>query len=147
MKSLEDQLEQAIQLASTKHYGQRDKSGKPYIFHLLHVMNNVNNLSSKIVAILHDILEDTDMTKNDLLNLGFCENIVEAIDVLTKTKQEVYMDYIKKVNQNPIAKEVKLADLKHNMDLTRLETISEKDLKRVEKYVKSYKYLTSNSKR
>lgn len=147
MKSLEDQLEQAIQLASTKHYGQRDKSGKPYIFHLIHVMNNVNNLSSKIVAILHDILEDTDMTKSDLINLGFCENIVEAIDILTKPKQEVYMNYIKEVSQNSISKEVKLADLKHNMDLTRLETISEKDLKRVEKYVKSYKYLTSNSKR
>lgn len=141
MKSLNEQLEKAIQVASLKHEGQKDKSGNPYIFHLLHVMNNVEGLETKIVAVLHDILEDTDMTREELLLLGFSESIVDAIEILTKPKQQVYMDYIKNVNRNKIAKEVKLVDLKHNMDLTRLEDITEKDLKRSEKYFKAYKYL------
>lgn len=141
MKSLEDQLEMAIKIASINHYGQKDKSENPYIFHLMHVMNNVENASCKIVAVLHDILEDTDITKDDLINYGFSENIVEAINVLTKPKQQVYMQYIENVKKNSIAKQVKLVDLKHNMDLTRLKCITEKDLKRTEKYFKAYQYL------
>ena len=70
-KSLEEQLEQAIKLASIKHYGQKDKANKPYLFHLLYVINNVNDLNAKIVGVLHDILEDIDITRNDLLNYGF----------------------------------------------------------------------------
>lgn len=69
-KSLEEQLELAIKLASINHFGQKDKSNKPYIFHLLYVMNNVSDLNAKIVGVLHDILEDTNLTKNDLLNYG-----------------------------------------------------------------------------
>lgn len=144
IKSLEEQLEKAINLASIQHYGQKDKSGKPYIFHLIHVMNNVEELDAKVVAILHDILEDTDMTKNDLLSLGFSEDIVNAIEVLTKPKQQAYIDYIENVNKHPLARKVKMIDLKHNMDLTRLETITEKDLKRTKKYFKAYKILNIN---
>ena len=113
----------------------------PYIFHLIHVMNNVEELDAKVVAILHDILEDTDMTKEDLINYGFSENIVESINVLTKPKQQVYMQYIENVKKNSIAKQVKLVDLKHNMDLTSLKCITENDLRRTEKYFKAYQYL------
>lgn len=141
IKNLEEKLEKAINLASIHHYDQKDKSGKPYIFHLIHVMNNVEELDAKVVAILHDILEDTDMTKEDLINYGFSENIVESINVLTKPKQQVYMQYIENVKKNSIAKQVKLVDLKHNMDLTRLKCITENDLRRTEKYFKAYQYL------
>lgn len=140
-KNLEEQLEEAIKLASIKHYGQRDKSNKPYIFHLLYVMNNVNDLNAKIVGVLHDILEDTDITRNDLLNYGFSEDIVIAVEVLTKSKNQKYMEYIENIKCNDIARKVKLIDLKHNMDLTRLSEISDKDLKRNIKYFESYKRL------
>ncbi|ELU5587519.1 GTP pyrophosphokinase [Clostridium perfringens] len=140
-KSLEEQLEQAIKLASIKHYGQKDKANKPYIFHLLYVMNNVNDLNAKIVGVLHDILEDTDITRNDLLNYGFSKEIVIAVEILTKPKNQKYMDYIENIKSNNVAKKVKLIDLKHNMDLTRLSEISDKDLKRTIKYLEAYKRL------
>lgn len=143
-KSLEKQLEQAIKLASIKHYGQKDKSNKPYLFHLLYVMNNVNDLNAKIVGVLHDILEDTDITRNDLLNYGFSEEIVIAVEILTKPKNQKYMDYIENIKSNNIAKKVKLIDLKHNMDLTRLSEISDKDLKRNIKYFEAYKILSES---
>lgn len=139
--NLEEQLEEAIKLASIKHYGQRDKANKPYIFHLLYVMNNVNDLNAKIVGVLHDILEDTDITKNDLLNYGFSEEIVIAVEILTKSKNQKYMNYIENIKSNNIARKVKLIDLKHNIDLTRLPKISDNDLKRTIKYIKAYNYL------
>lgn len=140
-KSLEEQLEEAIKLASIKHYGQKDKSNKPYIFHLLYVMNNVDDLNAKIAGVLHDILEDTDITRNDLLNYGFSEDIVIAVEILTKPKNQKYMEYIENIKCNNIARKVKLIDLKHNMDLTRLPEISNKDLKRNIKYLEAYKRL------
>lgn len=139
--NLEEQLEEAIKLASIKHYGQRDKANKPYIFHLLYVMNNVNDLKAKIVGVLHDILEDTDITKDDLLNYGFSEEIVIAVEILTKSKNQKYMNYIENIKSNNIARKVKLIDLKHNIDLTRLPKISDNDLKRTIKYIKAYNYL------
>lgn len=140
-KSLEEQLEQAIKLASINHYGQRDKSNKPYIFHLLYVMNSVNDLNAKIVGVLHDILKDTNITRNDLLNYGFSEDIVIAVEILTKSKNQKYMDYIENIKSDNIARKVKLIDLKHNMDLTRLSEISDEDLKRTMKYFEAYKKL------
>lgn len=144
-KRLEVQLEKAIKLASIKHYGQRDKSNKPYIFHLLYVMNNLDDLKAKIVGVLHDILEDTDITRNDLLNYGFSEDIVSAVEILTKSKNQKYMEYIENIKSNNIARKVKLIDLKHNMDLTRLYELSDKDLKRNEKYLKAYSYLKKSN--
>ncbi|XZJ61081.1 GTP pyrophosphokinase [Clostridium perfringens] len=141
-KRLEEQLEQAIKLASIKHYGQKDKANKPYLFHLLYVMNNVNDLNAKIVGVLHDILEDTDITRNDLLNCGFSEDVVNTVEVLTKSKNQKYMEYIENIKCNDIARKVKLIDLKHNMDLTRLSEISDKDLKSNIKYFEVYKRLS-----
>ncbi|WP_436513118.1 GTP pyrophosphokinase [Clostridium thermobutyricum] len=140
-KSLEEQLELAIKLASINHFGQKYKSNKPYIFHLLYVMNNVSDLNAKIVGVLHDILEDTNLTKNDLLNYGFLEDIVSVVEILTKSKNQKYMDYIENIKRNNIATKVKLIDLKHNMDLTRLSEISDKDLKRNIKYFEAYRRL------
>lgn len=128
-------------MASIKHYGQKDKANKPYFFHLLYVMNNLDDLNAKIVGVLHDILEDTDITINDLFKYGFSEDIVIAVEILTKSKNQKYMDYIENIKKNYIATKVKLIDLKHNMDLTRLSEISDNDLKRTIKYIKAYKYL------
>lgn len=144
-KNLEEQLEEAIKLASIKYYGQVDKANKPYILHLLYVMNNVSDLNVKIVGILHDILEDTDITRNDLLNYGFSEDIVISVEVLTKSKNQKYMEYIENIKSNNIARKVKLIDLKHNMDLTRLSEISDEDLKRTMKYFEAYEKLSNES--
>ncbi|MGU8716832.1 GTP pyrophosphokinase [Clostridium perfringens] len=107
-------------------------------------MNNLDDLNDKIVGVLHDILEDTDITRNDLLNYGFSEEIVIAVEILTKPKNQKYMDYIENIKSNNIAKKVKLIDLKHNMDLTRLSEIYDNDLKRTMKYFEAYKKLISD---
>lgn len=141
MLSYNEQLQFALELAIKKHKNQTDKSGKPYILHPLHVMENVKSDDAKIVAILHDIIEDTDVTEEYLLKAGLSKHIVDAIVMLTKPYEEDYMDYIKKLNTNPLAKEVKLADLNHNMDLRRLSTLKERDLDRSRKYQIAYHYL------
>lgn len=141
MLSYNEQLQFALELAIEKHKNQKDKSGKPYILHPLHVMETVKSDDAKIVAILHDIIEDTDVTEEDLLNAGLSKHIVDAIVMLTRSRDEDYMDYVKKLSSNPLAKEVKLADLQHNMDLRRLSTLKERDLDRNRKYQIAYHYL------
>ena len=141
MLSYNEQLQFALELAIEKHKNQKDKSGKPYILHPLHVMETVKSDDAKIVAILHDIIEDTDVTEEDLLNAGLSKHIVDAVVMLTRSRDEDYMDYVKKLSSNPLAKEVKLADLQHNMDLRRLSTLKERDLDRNRKYQIAYHYL------
>ena len=141
MLSYNEQLQFALELAIEKHKNQKDKSGKPYILHPLHIMETVKSDDAKIVAILHDIIEDTDVTEEDLLKAGLSKYIVDAIVLLTRPYDEDYMDYVKKVSSNPLAKEVKLADLEHNMDLRRLSTLKERDLDRNRKYQIAYHYL------
>lgn len=141
MLSYNEQLQFALELAIQKHKNQKDKSGKPYILHPLHVMETVKSDDAKIVAVLHDIIEDTDVTEEDLLNAGLSKHIVDAIVILTRSRDEDYMDYVKNLSSNPLAKEVKLADLQHNMDLRRLSTLKERDLDRNRKYQIAYHYL------
>lgn len=133
-------LEQAIQLATQLHAGQVDKAGKDYIEHPLRVMHSVNGDTEKIVAVLHDTLEDTAITFEELENL-FGSVIASAVKTLSKAEGEDYFDFIKRVKQNPIAVTVKVADLQDNLDASRLETITEKDLKRFEKYQKALRLL------
>lgn len=127
-------IEQAIVLATTKHAGQKDKSGLPYILHPLTVMQSVKDMNAKIVAVLHDVLEDTDTTELELYNLGFSNEIVEAVLALTKHKGESRMDAAKRTGLNKLATIVKLADVEHNMDLKRLSVIKQKDIDRVQEY-------------
>ena len=136
-------LSRAIILATELHEGQVDKGGNPYILHPLRVMTNVKSLEGKIVAVLHDTIEDTDITVEDLISKGFTDDVVEAVELLSKPKQEDYIKYIKRIKENPLAREVKIADLQDNMDLSRLKEITEKDLKRVAKYKKAYNILTN----
>src|SRR5215469_14471918 len=115
-------LERAIAIAVEAHKGQKDKSGAPYILHPLRVMGRVNSNVEKIVAILHDVVEDTKWTFDDLRREGFSESIIQSIDCVTKREGEAYEDFVKRSASNPLAKRVKIADLEDNMDLRRNES-------------------------
>lgn len=138
---LYNQLRMAINIANDVHSHQVDKAGQPYILHPLWVMNKVHTLKAKIVAVLHDIVEDTNITIEDLIFKGFDEDIVEAISLLTRKKNQSYNNYIELIATNDLAKEVKIADLSHNMDLSRLKEITDKDKERYNKYLKARDYL------
>ena len=135
-------LDRAIELAKQHHEGQTDKAGKPYIEHPLRVMNQVESEEEKIVAVLHDIVEDTDISLDDLRNEGFSEKVVSAVECLTKQDGENYDSYIERISFNPLAVKIKLADLEDNRDLTRLPEVTDKDLERIEKDDKALEKLT-----
>lgn len=134
--------ELALKIATEAHKGQVDKAGVPYINHPLIVASLVETEEEKIVALLHDTIEDTNITEQDLLNYGFSNKIVEAVKLLTHNKDVPYMDYVAKIKDNELARKVKIADLTHNSDLSRLKEITDKDKKRYEKYQNALLYLT-----
>ena len=131
MKSL---LELAGQIAAKAHAGQTDKGGQPYINHPTAVAGMVSSETEKIVALLHDVVEDSTITLDDIRDAGFNMEVVTALDCLTKRTGEAYEEYLSRVAGNDIARAVKLADLTHNMDTSRLPDLSEQDLKRLKKY-------------
>ena len=134
-------LEKALQIAVKAHSGQIDKAGSAYIFHPIRVSNRCSTDDERIVALLHDTIEDTEVTTEYLLMEGFPRNIVDAILSVTRNEDESYDDFIKRSRLNPIGKQVKLHDLEDNMDITRLNELTEKDIYRLNKYIKAYKYL------
>lgn len=140
---MEDILSKAIILATQYHYGQVDKAGKQYILHPLRVMFKVNSIEEKIVAVLHDVLEDTKCTYQNLKEIGLSNELIESIYSLTRQNNESYMDFIKRCKQNAIARIVKLSDLDDNCDLSRIENPTEKDYARVKKYKKAINELLS----
>lgn len=127
----------ALKLCFEAHKEQVDKSGIPYVFHPFHLAEQMQTEETTVVALLHDLVEDTDYTIEDLTRMGFDETITGAIALMTHADDVPYMDYVREIKKNPIAKAVKLADLKHNSDLTRLDVIDEKALSRREKYLKA----------
>ncbi|WP_420002318.1 guanosine-3',5'-bis(diphosphate) 3'-pyrophosphohydrolase [Acinetobacter sp. LF10] len=127
-------LEQAISLAAKQHEGQVDKANAPYILHPLRVMLNTPTIEHKIVAVLHDILEDTETTIEDLYQFGFQEHIIDAIVALTKKQGETRLEAAQRARQNPIARVVKLADINDNMDLSRIQSPTVKDFERLKEY-------------
>ncbi len=136
-------LEKALYIATYAHKGQIDKGGAPYINHPIRVANKCISEEEKIVAYLHDVIEDTNVTTNDLLLQGFSPKIVEAVLSVTRKEDETYEDFIKRCGSNTIGRQVKIHDLEDNMDTTRLKTINKEDTLRVNKYKKAYDYLTS----
>lgn len=141
IENLHEQLNFAIILATEKHRGQKDRGGKPYILHPLEVMSGCESIEEKIVALLHDLIEDTDITE-EFLRHFFNKEVVDAIVLLTRNDDIDYMDYIRNIKGNTLATKVKLQDLKHNMDLTRLSnTPSSNDIERQEKYKKALSIL------
>ncbi len=133
-------LNKALIMAYEAHKNQVDKGGEPYYLHPIYVALTVQGETEKIVALLHDIVEDTDITLEDLRREGFSEQVIEAVDAITH-RGEDYDEYIKKVKSNPTATKVKIADIHHNMDITRLKEVTEKDKARIEKYKRALKYL------
>ena len=131
-------LDRAIQIAAQVHQGQKDKYGAPYILHPIRVMMHVHSKIEKIVAILHDVIEDSDLTLDDLKNERFSTEIVNAIDALSKRDGEVYDDYINRTTKNKIAITVKLADLEDNMDLKRIDVVTKKNKESMEIYHKAW---------
>ena len=121
-------LELALSIATEAHRGQFDKAGIDYIEHPIFVASQVDSEEEKAVALLHDVIEDSSVTAEELLNAGLPETVVTAVQILSKKKGQDYQTYLKTVKSNPLARAVKLADLKHNSDLSRLETITDKDL-------------------
>lgn len=133
-------------LAKKYHKGQVDKAGVPYIRHPLAVAKGVKGRKTKIVALLHDTLEDTTLPL-ETLEKHFTEDIVDAIKVLTKPDDMDYVQYIKKVSKNELATMVKLSDLHHNMDITRLNELTDYDFERLKKYHNAYQYLKAKTRK
>jgi len=127
-------LERAIAIAATAHAGQVDKGGAPYILHPLKVMLRMSNLEERIVAVLHDVVEDCGISLEDLRKEGFSEAVLSAIESVAKVPGESYEDFVERAAQNPIGRVVKLADLEENSDLSRIASPSWEDLERIEKY-------------
>lgn len=136
-----DAMKKAMRLCYDAHKNQVDKSGIPYIFHPIHLAEQMQNEETTIVALLHDVVEDSSYTFEDLESMGFSERILTAVKLLTREPGVPYMEYIAKIKENPIARTVKLADLAHNSDLSRLKKTDEKVLARVRKYEQAIRIL------
>lgn len=147
-----EMLNRMLVLATTRHAGQFDRGGNPYILHPLKVMYYLKSDDEELqcIALAHDLVEDTDTTYAELRGMGFTERVVDGIAALTKVPGETYDEYKAKVKGNPDAVRVKMADLRHNTDVRRLKGVTEKDLQRMEKYHRFFMELklmeTGNSK-
>ncbi len=124
----------AMKISFEAHKDQVDKCGIPYVYHPFHVAEQMTDEITTCVALLHDVIEDTDTTIVDIRKNGFPDEVLEALDLLTHKDNEPYFDYVNRIKDNPIAKAVKLADLAHNMDLSRFDNPGAKDYERMRKY-------------
>lgn len=136
--------QQAIDLATEAHFGQVDKAGNDYILHPMHLATQFEDFSCKIVALLHDVIEDTEVTAEALHSKGFTSELIAAIVAITKVDGEEYEQYLERVKANEWARLVKLADLRHNMDLSRLPNPNEKDFERIKKYQFAVSFLSES---
>ena len=127
-------LEDAIALAVEKHRGQVDKAGQPYILHPIRVMCRMTTEHEMMAAILHDVVEDTDVSLDDLRAAGYPAEVVEAVDGVSRRKGESYEDFVRRTASNPLAVRVKLGDLQDNMDIRRIESLGKDDVKRLKRY-------------
>ena len=133
----------ALRIAIEAHKGQKDKSGRDYVMHPIRVAERCKNPMAKIVALLHDTIEDPDVTVGHLKTWGFPEEIIKGVLSVTKRKGETYEGFVQRAAQNPLGREVKLADLEDNMDIRRLEDIADEDVVRLRKYLKAWQYLNN----
>lgn len=129
-----EMTKKALKLSFEAHKEQKDKGGLPYVYHPFHLAEQMKSEEAVVVALLHDVVEDTDRSLDDIRALGFPERVIDALALLTHDKATPYFDYVARVKTNPIARAVKLADLEHNADLSRLDKVDEKDKARAEKY-------------
>ncbi|MCR4709734.1 MAG: GTP pyrophosphokinase [Clostridiales bacterium] len=136
-----DLTKKALKLSFAAHKDQLDKSGMPYVYHPFHVAEQMETEETVAVALLHDVVEDTDYTMEDLKAMGFPDSVTDALALMTHDDSVPYLEYVAKLKDNPIARAVKLADLRHNSDLSRLDVVDEKALERIEKYSKAIELL------
>ena len=130
-------LEDAIALAIEAHRGQKEKAGQPYILHVLRVMFQLETEQEQVAGVLHDLVEDTSYTLDDLRRLGYPDPVVTAVDCLTRREDESYEEFVERAGAHPIARRVKLADLEDNMDIRRLPEVTERDLERLNRYIRA----------
>ncbi|HRC62970.1 MAG TPA: HD domain-containing protein, partial [Dehalococcoidia bacterium] len=129
-------LDTALAIAVEAHRGQVDKAGQPYILHPLRVMARVSTPAERLVAVLHDVVEDSPTTLDDLRAAGFPEEVVRAVDFLTRREDETYEAFIERVTGDPLARRVKLADLEDNMTITRLNELDDRAVERLGRYLR-----------
>lgn len=137
-------IEEAIALAVEAHRGQRDRAGAPYVLHPLRMMFRVETDAERMAAVLHDVVEDTDRTLDDLRAEGFPEEVVAAVDHLTRREGEGYDDFVRRAAAHPVARRVKIADLEDNMDVRRTGTVTEEDVERLTRYHRAWRSLVSD---
>ena len=130
-------LERAIQIAVQAHMGQKDKGGEPYILHPLRIMFKMHTDLERMVAVLHDVVEDSEWTLDHLCDEGFPDQVLAAVDCLTRRNDEPYEDFVKRVQVNTLARTVKIADLEDNLDISRIPELTDKDIERIRKYQKA----------
>lgn len=131
----------ALKLCFAAHKDQVDKCGIPYVFHPFHLAEQMGEEVTVTCALLHDVVEDTEITFDDLQEMGFPEEVISVLKLLTHNPEVPYMDYVREIAKNPLAKQVKIADLRHNSDLSRMDSVDEKALKRAEKYREALRVL------
>lgn len=136
-------LEKAILIASQAHLGHKDKAGHPYILHPLRMMLRLHRESEMTAAILHDVVEDTEWTLDELKKEGFSDDVVNAVNALTRRTGETYWDYIGRAKKNKIARKVKIVDLEDNMDVRRLVKVGDEERDRLKRYHKAWTILQS----
>ncbi len=139
-------LEDAIALAAEAHVGQTDKAGAPYILHLLRVMQAQQSTEARMAGVLHDLVEDTGYTFEDLEEMGYPSEVIEALRHVTKRDGESYADFAKRAGRHPVARQVKTADLEDNMDVTRLDSVGAEDAERLDKYLWAHRHLTDGER-
>ena len=141
MNNYNELYDRALRIAIHAHKGQTDKSGREYVMHPIRVAERCKDPRAKIVALLHDTIEDTDVSAAYLRCQGFPEEIIEGVLSVTKRDGESYEDFVRRAAKNPLGREVKWADLEDNMDIRRLKEISDDDVERLRKYLRAWQYL------
>ncbi len=139
-------LERAIQIATFAHWGQKDKAGNPYILHPLRIMLKMDTLERMMIAVLHDVIEDSHWTLENLRDEGFSPTVIKGVDALTRRRGETYQSYIERVKHHSLVIPIKLGDLEDNMNMLRLKEVNQKDLERMKKYHWGHQQLTAGKK-
>ena len=137
-------IEKSLEIALKAYAGQTDKAGETYILHPLRLMARMETEEEKSVALLHDVIEDSDYTAEDLINNGIPTNVVDAVLSLTKQNGENYEKFIERVLKNKLASKIKIVDIEDNINILRLNTINNKDLERIAKYHKAWQTLKNS---
>ncbi len=135
-------VEDVVAIAARAHRGQKDKAGAPYLLHPLRLMLRMDTEAAMMAAVLHDVVEDTEWTLERLREAGFSDEVLEAVDCLTHKEGESYHEFVERVRTNPIARQVKIADLEDNMNIRRMKHLGPKGLERLEKYHRAWRVLT-----